>query len=132
MELAAKAFAVCVLSASAAILIKKDNPAGALLLSAAAAAVMLAAAFGYVLKSVEFFRRVLELTGVSSALAAPVLKCAGIAVITKFGGDICRDAGESALASKTEICGRILMVAAALPVLTDLLGTLSGLAGEYL
>ncbi len=121
MELAAKAFAVCVLSASAAILIKKDNPAGALLLSAAAAAVMLAAAFGYVLKSVEFFRRVLELTGVSSALAAPVLKCAGIAVITKFGGDICRDAGESAAAGALEFTGGALSLYCALPLLQSAL-----------
>lgn len=121
MELAAKAFAVCVLSASAAILIKKDNPAGALLLSAAAAAVMLAAAFGYVLKSVEFFRRVLELTGVSSALAAPVLKCAGIAVITKFGGDICRDAGESAAAGALEFAGGALSLYCALPLLQSAL-----------
>ena len=121
MELAAKAFAVCVLSASAAILIKKDNPAGALLLSAAAAAVMLAAAFGYVLKSVEFFRRVLELAGVSSALAAPVLKCAGIAVITKFGGDICRDAGESAAAGALEFTGGALSLYCALPLLQSAL-----------
>lgn len=70
--------------------------------------------------------------GVGSDAIGAALKITGIAYITQISADICRDAGESALASKTEICGRILMVAAALPVLTDLLGTLSGLAEEYL
>ncbi|MBQ4369575.1 MAG: stage III sporulation AC/AD family protein [Oscillospiraceae bacterium] len=127
MELITKAFAVCVLSASAALLIKKDNPPGALALSAFAAAAILLSAAGYVSKSMDFFRRVLELTGVSSALISPLLKCSGIAIVTKLGGDICRDAGESAAAGALEFAGGAVSLYCALPLMQSVLRLMSEL-----
>lgn len=53
-----------------------------------------------------------------------LLKITGIAYLTEFASNICRDAGETAVASKVELAGRILIVCMSVPILSSLLETL--------
>jgi len=50
-----------------------------------------------------------------------ILKVIGIAYITEFGAQISRDAGETAIASKIELGGKILIMVLAMPILISLL-----------
>jgi len=50
-----------------------------------------------------------------------ILKVIGIAYIAEFGAQISRDAGESAIASKIELGGKILIMVLAMPILISLL-----------
>ena len=50
-----------------------------------------------------------------------VLKITGIAYITEFGAEICRDAGEGAIAAKVEMAGKVIIVALAIPVISSLI-----------
>jgi stage III sporulation protein AD len=50
-----------------------------------------------------------------------IIKVIGIAYVTQFGAEICRDSGESAIASKIEMGGKILIVIFAAPILISLL-----------
>ncbi|HEX2946438.1 MAG TPA: stage III sporulation protein AD [Clostridia bacterium] len=50
-----------------------------------------------------------------------VLKITGIAYIAEFGAEICKDAGESAIASKIELAGKVIIVVMAVPIITSLL-----------
>lgn len=50
-----------------------------------------------------------------------ILKVIGVAYIAEFGAQIARDAGESAIASKIELAGKILIMVLAVPILTSLL-----------
>lgn len=50
-----------------------------------------------------------------------VLKITGIAYIAEFGAEVCRDAGESAIASKIELAGKVTIVVLAVPIITSLL-----------
>ncbi len=50
-----------------------------------------------------------------------VLKITGIAYIVEFGAEVCRDAGESAIASKIELAGKVTIVVLAVPIITSLL-----------
>jgi stage III sporulation protein AD len=52
---------------------------------------------------------------------AAVLKITGIAYLTEFGAEICKDAGENAIASKIEMAGKVIIVAMAVPVITSLI-----------
>lgn len=53
-----------------------------------------------------------------------VLKIIGIAYITTFGAEVCRDAGESSIASKIEFAGKILIMILAVPILMAVLETM--------
>lgn len=50
-----------------------------------------------------------------------ILKVIAIAYITEFGAQICRDAGEGAIASKVELGGKVLIMVIAIPILAALM-----------
>ena len=50
-----------------------------------------------------------------------ILKVIAIAYITEFGAQICRDAGESAIATKVEFAGKVLIMVIAIPILAALM-----------
>ncbi|MCX7747495.1 MAG: stage III sporulation protein AD [Clostridia bacterium] len=50
-----------------------------------------------------------------------LLKVIGIAYIAEFGAEVCRDAGEGAIASKIELAGKVIIVVLAVPIITSLL-----------
>ena len=73
-------------------------------------------------------RETLAELGAGSELLMPSVRVIGIAYLTGIGAELCRDAGENALAMKTEICGRVMLLSAALPVLASFISVLKGMA----
>jgi stage III sporulation protein AD len=47
-----------------------------------------------------------------------VLRVIGVAYLAEFGSQMCRDAGEGALASKVELAGKVIIMVLAVPVVT--------------
>ena len=62
--------------------------------------------------------------GVSSKFFGILLKITGIAYLTEFGANVCRDSGESAVASKVELAGKVLIISLSIPILLALSETL--------
>jgi len=54
-------------------------------------------------------------------------KALGIGYITTVTGNICRDAGEGALASSVEFAGKVQILVLSLPLISSLLGIAKGL-----
>ena len=61
--------------------------------------------------------------GIDQKFFAILLKITGIAYITEFAIHICKDAGESAIASKLEVAGKLLIVSMSIPIISTLLET---------
>ena len=61
-----------------------------------------------------------------------VFRAAGVCFVTQLAADTCRDAGETALASKAELTGRVLLLLLTVPlfeqVLTMIIGVIHGQA----
>lgn len=53
-----------------------------------------------------------------------VFKVLGIAYLTSFCSEICKDAGESSIASKVEFSGKILILTLAIPILMAVMQTI--------
>jgi stage III sporulation protein AD len=56
-----------------------------------------------------------------SVYITTILKVIGIAYLADFGAQLCKDAGESAIAAKIELGGKILILLLAIPILTALM-----------
>ena len=69
-----------------------------------------------------------ESGGVKSAYLKQLLKIAGISLMMDFAAQTCRDAGEEGLAQKTELAGRVMLLALALPAMENLLGQILALS----
>ena len=84
---------------------------------------------GAVDELLAFLAELAEGSGVPPALFAPLYKTIGIALVVQVGGSLCRDAGESALASVVETAGTLCALLAALPLLRAVLDMLLELMG---
>lgn len=60
-------------------------------------------------------------TGMGSTFLKILLKVTGIAILTEFAVSICKDSGESAIASKIELGGKIIIISISIPIITALL-----------
>lgn len=124
MELAVQAAALCVVGALLALVLKRGAPETALLLTLGTAVVVLLSLAGTVKELAAFLEELAERSGVGQELFVPLYKTVGIALVVKVGGSLCRDAGESALASVVETAGAVCALLAALPLLRAVLSLL--------
>ena len=53
-----------------------------------------------------------------------LIKITGIAILTEFAVSICKDSGETAIASKIDMGGKVIMVSMSIPILAGLLETI--------
>lgn len=124
MEIVLKAAALCVAGALLALVLKKGSPELALLLTIAAAAVVLLSLADILRSITTFLRQLGTQSGMSDALFVPLYKTVGIALVVRIGSCLCRDAGESALASVVETAGALCALTVSLPLLQAVLSLL--------
>lgn len=53
-----------------------------------------------------------------------LLRIIGIAYIAEFGAQVCRDAGEGAVASRVEFAGKVMIMVLAVPIIVAILETI--------
>ena len=58
---------------------------------------------------------------VSKKFVIVLLKITGIAILAEFGSSICRDAGESSIATKIDIGSKVMIVTTSIPIISSLL-----------
>ena len=109
------------------VLLKKENPQIAMLTAAVTGVLIFLMLCSPLGELISLLRETAEQAGVGEGYFGIVLKVIGIAYLTQFGAQLCADAGESAIAAKIELAGKVLMMAAAAPVLTGLLEMVIGL-----
>ena len=117
MEVVYKAGAVCLIGALLALILKKSSPDMAFLLVLAVAAVVLAWLQDILRDVTAFLRRMAEASGLAPEVFVPLLKTVGIALISRLGAGLCRDAGEEALATLLEIAAAFGAIWVSLPLL---------------
>ena len=121
MELVTQTAGICVIAALLGLVLRRGSPEVTLLLALAAAAAVLLALGQPLGELLAFLDSLTVQAGVSPALFRPLYKIVGIALVVKVGGGLCRDAGESALASVLELAGTVCALLAALPLLRAVL-----------
>jgi stage III sporulation protein AD len=53
-----------------------------------------------------------------------LIKITGIAFLTEFAVSICKDSGESAIASKVDLGGKVVIISMSIPIISELLETI--------
>ena len=103
------------------VLLKGWRPEIAIQISLAASAVIFILLAPYLKGVVEMLSNISEQTGVNTKYINVVLRVIGIAYVAQFGAELCRDAGESAVASKIEFAGKIIIMTLSMPIMYKLL-----------
>ncbi|GEA15972.1 stage III sporulation protein AD [Moorella sp. E308F] len=59
--------------------------------------------------------------GINQFYLDTILKIIGIAYVAEFGSQVCRDAGENAIAGKVELAAKVLIMVLAIPIIVAIL-----------
>lgn len=120
-----KAVATSLLAVVLAGLLKRDSGSIAAAMIIAVGVVILLMTVTMLQPVMDELQRLADASGFRQAYLVPILKCTGIGIITQIAVSICRDAGESALASILELCGCVLAIFFSLPLFSAVLQLIS-------
>jgi len=99
------------------VVLKQIRPEIALQLSILAGAAIFIMIMSKIKVIVELLQTLADQANISSYYLLIVLKIVGVAYLAEFGAQICRDAGEGALATKIEIAAKIGVIALSIPII---------------
>lgn len=115
-----------------AAVLRAQRPELAVGLSLAAGVLVAGLLLRQLLPLVGTLQRMLAQGGLPDSSLTVVFQAAGVCFVTQLAADTCRDAGETALAGKAELTGRVLLLLLTVPlfeqVLTLILGAMNGQA----
>lgn len=119
-----KAAALAVVTCVIVLLLKKEQPAYAFVASVCGAVCLLVIAADRLAPLVDWIHTLSDYSITDSASC--LIQVLGIALIGQFASDLCREAGLAAAASAIDLCGRLLALLQAIPMLQSLLDSFSG------
>lgn len=106
------------------LIIRSQRPEIAVQLSITLATIIFLLVLTKINVVLNLFRDLAEKASVSQLYLNTILKIIGIAYITEFGAQVCRDAGEGAVAGKIEFAGKVLVMVMAIPIIALVLETI--------
>jgi stage III sporulation protein AD len=106
------------------LIIKQQRPELAVQLGLTLSAIIFLMVLSKLNVVLDLFRDLAAKANISQMYLNTILKIIGIAYVTEFGAQVCRDAGESAVAGKIEFAGKILVMVMAVPIIALVLDTI--------
>ncbi|MCG0277608.1 MAG: stage III sporulation protein AD [Thermanaeromonas sp.] len=93
----------------------------ALLISLVAGALMFLLLVDRIAAVIQVLSDLSDRAGINRFYLTTVLKIIGIAYVGEFGAQVCRDAGENAIASKVELATKVLIMVLSIPIIVAIL-----------
>lgn len=117
LSFVAFALVMCVL----VVTVRQLKPEMSLLLVIACGVVLTFFLIGYLSPLLSEIAAIASQGGIDSGFVSVALKSLGICIAVQTASDVCRDAGQTALAEKIELGGRLALLIVALPLFRQLL-----------
>lgn len=103
------------------IILKAYRPEMAMQVSILTGVVIFLMVAGKIASVIDVLNTYVSETSIDMTYISTLLKIIGIAYITEFGAEVCKDAGEASIASKIELAGKVVIILLAIPIITSLL-----------
>lgn len=124
---AVRAMLICVAGALVCAMLRVQKPEFRLAVAIAAGLAALALTMDGIASGVSTLTALAQEAGLAGETTGLMMRATGITVLAEFGAQLCRDAGESALAGRVELAGRTFLLTMAAPLLTDLVSRIAGI-----
>jgi len=103
------------------IILKQYKPEFAIYASIIAGTIILFMVMDKLAAVMNIVKSLANKTGTGSTFIGILLKITGIAILTEFAVSVCKDSGETAIASKIDLGGKIIIISISIPIITALL-----------
>lgn len=109
------------------IILKQYRPEFSVYISLLAGVLILVIAMEKVSGIIQILMNLSNRTSINKDFLVIILKITGIAILTEYITSICKDAGESAIASKVDFGGKAMMMSLSIPIINGLLQTIANI-----
>lgn len=109
------------------IILKNYRPEMALVLSIITGIGIMLYAISKMSSVINVLNDLVSKSGVNTDFLLIIIKVIGIAYIVEFGKNVCIDAGQSSIATKLEMAGKVVIVVLTIPIMSSLVNVLVGL-----
>ena len=103
------------------VILKQYKPEFAMYVSLIAGALILFMLLDKLTGIVELLANLSNRAGINKQFLGILLKITGIAFLTEFAVSICQDSGETAIANKIDLGGKVIIIAISIPIISALL-----------
>ena len=73
---------------------------------------------------IEVLKNIASKATIDSDFITLLIKITGIAILTEFAVSICKDSGETAIANKVDLGGKVIIMSMSIPIMSSLLETI--------
>ncbi|MBO4293797.1 MAG: stage III sporulation protein AD [Clostridia bacterium] len=103
------------------IMLKQYKPEFAIYASILAGVLILVLVMDKLTGIIDLINSIASKASVNTKFVALLIKITGIAFLSEFAVSICKDSGESAIASKIELGSKIVIISMSVPIISSLL-----------
>jgi stage III sporulation protein AD len=109
------------------ILFKQYKPEYAMLISLGCGVLLFLLVLSQLEPVFDVLQNFMNRVNMSEDYTKVILKALGICYVVQLASDTCKDAGQTAMAGKVELCGKVAVVIISLPLFENLLEIALGL-----
>lgn len=106
------------------IILKQYKPEFALYVSILAGIFILILSLSQISGVINLLKSLASKANINSEFLGIILKITGMAILTEFAVSICKDSGETSIASKIDIGGKVMIITISIPIISSLLETI--------
>lgn len=106
------------------IVVKQYRPEFTMYVSVAAGIIILLLVMDKLSAIIDLLTNLANKTSINNEFIFLLIKITGIAILTEFASSICKDSGETAIASKVDMGGKVIIIAMSVPIIASLLETI--------
>ncbi len=112
---------IAVTGAVFSVMLKGYKPEFAIFVGIATGMLLIAYAVSARGSVFDMIREIVDMSGVDEKYFSLLLKIIGVAYITEFSSEICRDAGQGAISAKLEMIGKLFIMFLSMPIIKSFL-----------
>ncbi len=105
------------------MVIKQYRPEFTVYVSLIAGAMILMLVMSKISAIIDLLTSLSNKTAINNEFLVLLIKITGIAFLTEFAVSICKDSGETAIASKMDMGGKVIIISMSIPIIASLLET---------
>jgi len=122
-----KIIGIALVTTFAAVVLRPSRPEIAAVVTVAGGVIVLLMAVDALGQVLGSFASIVNRTGIKSEVFGALLKIIGIGYLADFAAGICADAGNTSMAQKVTLAGKIIIMVLALPIINNLIEIIVGI-----
>ncbi len=122
-----KIIAIGLVTTISVIVVKQSKPEIAVFVGLAGSLLIFFEIINMLSDVFSVFNTIITKTGVSNDLFSVLLKIIGVGYLTEFSASLCADSGNSSIADKIMLGGKIVILILAIPIFISIINIITGL-----